>query len=97
MEIDESSIPDVIEIEGVRYGFLTCYDLYFYEAVSNIARQNVDVIIGCSLQRSDPHHVLETMGQFAAYNTNAYLLRSSVSLGEKSMVDGCSMIVVLEG
>jgi len=37
------------------------------------------------------------MGQFAAYNTNAYLLRSSVSLGEKSMVDGCSMIVVLEG
>jgi len=41
--------------------------------------------------------VNETMGQFAAYNTNAYLLRSSVSLGEKSMVDGCSMIVVLEG
>ena len=102
MKIDESynlsyTESDVIEIEGVRYGFLTCYDFYFYEAVSNIARQNVDVIIGCSLQRSDPHHVLEMMGQFTAYNTNAYLLRSSVSLGEKSMVGGCSMIVVPEG
>ena len=29
------SEPYVIEIEGVRYGFLTCYDFYFYENFRN--------------------------------------------------------------
>lgn len=43
----EYSKPYVIEIEGLRYGFLTCYDFYFYEAFGAIARENVDIIIGC--------------------------------------------------
>ena len=53
------SEPSVIEIEGIRFAFLTCYDFYFYEAFANIARQNVDIIIGCSHQRSDSHLALE--------------------------------------
>ena len=46
----EYNSPQIIEIEGVRYGFLTCYDFYFYENFARIARENVDIIIGCSLQ-----------------------------------------------
>lgn len=91
------SEPYVIEIDGLRYGFLTCYDFYFYEAYANIARNNVDIIIGCSLQRSDSHDAIETMCRFLAYNTNAYVLRSSVSFAEDSTVCGASMIVAPEG
>lgn len=89
----EFSEPYIIEIDGLRYGFLTCYDFYFYEAYANIARNNVDIIIGCSLQRSDSHDAIETMCRFLAYNTNAYVLRSSVSFSEDSEICGASMVV----
>ena len=91
------SEPTILEIGGIRYAFLTCYDFYFYENFANIARYRPDVIIGCSHQRSDPHGVLETIGRYVAYNTGAYLVRSSVSMGPKSQVGGCSMIVAPDG
>jgi len=87
------SEPYVLELEGIRYGFLTCYDFYFYEAFANIARNKVDIIIGCSLQRSDSHDAIEIMCRFLAYNTNAYVLRSSVSFSEDSDICGASMVV----
>ncbi len=93
----EFSEPYVLEIDGIRYGFLTCYDFYFYEAFARIAREKVDVIIGCSLQRSDSHDAIETMCRFLAYNTNAYVIRSSVSFDEKSEICGASMVVNPEG
>ncbi len=89
----EFSEPYVLELEGLRFGFLTCYDFYFYEAFANIARQNVDIVIGCSLQRSDSHDAIETMCRFLAYNTNAYVIRSSVSFDENSDICGASMVV----
>ena len=93
----EFSDPTVIEMEGLRFAFLTCYDFYFYEAFSNIARQNVDIVIGCSHQRSDTHLALEIMSQNLAYNTNAYVLRSSVSMDENSDIGGASMVVAPTG
>jgi predicted amidohydrolase len=71
----EPSDPFILELEGLRFAFLTCYDFYFYEAFANIAKQNVDIIIGCSLQRSDSHDAIETMCRFLAYNTNSYVIR----------------------
>lgn len=93
----EHSGPDVIEIEGVRFGFLICYDAYFYENFSNMARQNLDVIIACSHQRSDTHRALQIMNQFLAYNTNTYVVRSSVSMDESSDIGGASMVVAPDG
>ena len=93
----EFSEPTVIEMEGLRFGFLTCYDFYFYEAFANIARQNVDIIIGCSHQRSDTHRALEIITQNLAYNTNAYVIRSSVSMDENSDIGGASMVVAPTG
>ena len=89
--------PYVLDIEGVRYMFLICYDFYFYENYSNIARWKPDVIIGASHQRSDPHHVLDIIDQFCAYNTGAYLVRASVSMGKKSKIGGCSCVVGPDG
>ncbi|MBQ8605889.1 MAG: hypothetical protein IJ408_04060 [Clostridia bacterium] len=93
----EHTEPTVVEMEGIRFAFLTCYDFYFYENFANIARYNVDAIIGCSHQRSDTHRALEIMSAFLAYNTNAYVLRSSVSMDEKSDIGGGSMIVAPDG
>ena len=89
--------PTILEIDGIRYAFLTCYDFYFYENFANIARYKPDVIIGCSHQRSDPHPVLESIGRYLAYNTGAYLVRASVSMGLDSKVGGCSMVVAPSG
>lgn len=87
----------VVEMEGLRFGFLTCYDFYFYENFPQLARQNLDFIIGCSHQRSDTHEALALMSRFCAYNTNAYVVRSSVSMDEDSDIGGCSMIVSPDG
>jgi len=89
--------PTVVEIEGIRFGFLTCYDFYFYETFAHMARKNIDVVIGCSHQRSDTHEALEIMSRFLAYNTNAYVLRSSVSMDESSNIGGGSMVVSPKG
>ena len=91
------SAPYIIEAEGLRFGFLTCYDFYFYEAYSCIARQNVDIIIGCSHQRSDTHDTSELFSRFAAYNCNSFLLRSSVSMDKNSGTGGGSMVVSPRG
>ena len=91
------SEPTVIEMEGIRFGFLICYDFYFYENFANMARQNLDIIIGCSHQRSDTHQALQIMSQFLAYNTNAYVIRSSVSMDENSEIGGASMVVAPDG
>ncbi|MBQ9744096.1 MAG: hypothetical protein IJW19_03130 [Clostridia bacterium] len=89
--------PYVLELEGIRFGFLTCYDFYFYEGFARLAKENVDVIIGCSLQRTDTHNALSIINKFLCYNTNAYLIRASVSLGESSELCGCSMVVSPKG
>jgi glycerophosphoryl diester phosphodiesterase/predicted amidohydrolase len=89
----EWTTPKITVIDGVRFAYMTCYDFYFYENYANIARMKPDIIIGCSHQRSDRHDALETIGRFLAYNTCAYLVRSSVSMGLDSPLGGCSMIV----
>lgn len=93
----EYAEPYVLEYDGVRYGFLTCYDFYFYENYASLAKQDLDIIIGCSHQRSDTHLTLDFFGRFIAYNTGAYLVRSSVSLGADSELGGSSMIVAPSG
>ena len=89
--------PTVLEMEGLRFAFLTCYDFYFYEHFAQIARQNVDIIIGCSLQRTDTHQALSIINRFLCYQTNAYLVRASVSLGEESPLCGCSTVIAPDG
>lgn len=93
----EFSAPTVLELEGLRFCFLTCYDFYFYEMFPNLARQKPDVLIGCSHQRSDTHLALEMMTAFCAYNINAYVVRASVSMGEDSPLGGCSCIAAPNG
>lgn len=93
----EFSQPNIITIDGVKYGFLTCYDFYFYEAFAKLAKCYPDIIIGCSHQRTDTHESLEMMTRFCAYNCNAYVVRASSSMGADSPVGGCAMVVTPKG
>lgn len=93
----EHAFPYTIEIEGMKVGFLTCYDFYFYENFARLAKENLDLIIGCSLQRTDTHEALSIINKFLCYQTNAYLVRASVSLGKNSKTCGCSMVVSPKG
>jgi glycerophosphoryl diester phosphodiesterase/predicted amidohydrolase len=93
----QSGWPDAVTVDGIRLAFLVCYDFYFYEAFPVLARMEPDIIIGCSHQRSDMHSALETSVRFLAYNTNAYVVRSSVSMGEDSELGGCSVIATPRG
>lgn len=89
--------PDIFEYGGIRFGFMTCYDFYMYEMFPALARKKPDIIIGCSHQRTDTHDALELFGRFLCYQTNAWLIRSAVSLGADSEVCGCSMVVSPRG
>ncbi len=93
----EASDVPVLELEGLRFAFLTCYDFYFYEAFPAIAKKDVDIIIGCSHQRSDTPDAIRIIDRFLCYNTNAYLLRASVTFGEDSRVGGGSEIISPKG
>ena len=89
--------PYTITIEGIRFAFMTCYDFYFYENFARVAREKVDIIIGCSHQRTDSHEALSIINRFLCYNTNAHLIRASVSLGEDSDICGCSCVINPKG
>ena len=91
----EWSAPTVVEIAGVRYAFLTCYDFYFVEQWAALARVKPDVIVGCSRQRTDTHEALSFNNRACAYATGAYLLRATVSMGETSPTGGCSCAMIV--
>ena len=91
------SEPYIVEMEGIRFAFLTCYDFYFYEMFSAIAQKKPHVLIGCAQQRSDTHEAALINARFAAYNTGAYVLRAGVSLGDDCPTAGSSMAVSPSG
>ena len=89
--------PAIVEIAGVRYAFLTCYDFYFVEQWAALARVKPDVVIGCSRQRTDAHAALSFQNRTCAYATGAYVLRATVSMGENSQTGGCSCAIAPSG
>ena len=93
----DTASPYILELEGLKFAFLPCYDFYFYENFAKIAKEKVDIIIGCSLQRTDSHEAISIINRFLCYNTNAYLVRASVSLGENSLFCGCSSVISPKG
>lgn len=89
--------PTMVDLEGIRFGFLTCYDFYFPEMLAFMAKRQPDIVIGCSHQRGERQDVLEILGRSCALTCNAYLVRSSVSMGEESLLGGCSMVAAPDG
>ena len=87
-------VPYTIDVEGVRYAFLTCYDCYFTEYIQHIATRRPDVLIVSSLQRGETMDMLSVEMKLAAFICNSHLVRSSVSMGGADYKYGASTMVV---
>ncbi|MBQ9777040.1 MAG: hypothetical protein IJW17_13520 [Lentisphaeria bacterium] len=85
--------PAIVEVDGVRYGFVTCYDAYYEEYIEHLAYRKPDVVLVCSHQRGERFDVLEFLNCSLAFHTNAFVVRSSVGMGEGITSGGCTMVV----
>ena len=85
--------PTIVEANGIRFGFVTCYDAYFEEYIEHLAYRRPDVVLVCSHQRGERFDVLETLNKSLAFHTNAFVVRASVGMGEGKETGGSSMVV----
>ncbi len=86
----------VCELDGLKFGFMTCYDVYFNEQIEAIAKAKPDVIILPGYQRGEDTDILRAQTKMIAFRCNAYVAKSSYSMDSDER-GGCSMIVSPEG
>ncbi len=89
--------PAIVEVDGIRLGFLVCYDCYFEEYVAHIAARKPDIVLVSSHQRGERLDILEMLTKWTAFRTNAYVLRSSVGMGAEAGVGGTTMAAAPDG
>ena len=83
-------------VDGIRFAFMTCYDVYFNEQIEHIASFKPDIILVPGYQRGERVDIIEAQAKLTAFRCNAFLLRSSFSM-ESDEKGGCSMIVAPDG
>ena len=93
----ETVKPFCAEVDGVRYAFLTCYDMYYTEFIHRISLEKPDVVLICSLQRAERPDILEMQGKNTAFVCNSYVVRSSYHMGPGARTGACSMVVAPDG
>ncbi len=86
----------VCEVGGLKFGFLTCYDVYFQEQIEYLARQKPDILVIPGYQRGERVDIIRAQAKLAAFRCNAYIARASYSMGSDEK-GGCSMIVAPDG
>ena len=89
--------PYCVEADGIRYAFLTCYDMYYTEYIHRVALEKPDVVLICSLQRAERPDILEMQGKNTAFVCNSYVVRSSFHMGPGAVTGACSMVVAPDG
>jgi predicted amidohydrolase len=86
----------VCEVDGIRFGFLTCYDVYFNEQIEYLAKAKPDVIVIPGYQRGEDSDIIRAQTKMIAFRCNAFVLKSSYSMNDDNH-GGCSMIVAPNG
>ncbi|MBO4632037.1 MAG: hypothetical protein J5858_08955 [Lentisphaeria bacterium] len=89
--------PEIIIVDGIRLGFLICYDTYFTEYIAHLAYCHPDIVLVSSFQRAERQEVLRMLNQNLAFTCNSFVLRASVSMGQEATVAGSSMAVSPDG
>lgn len=84
------------EIDGIRFAFMTCYDVYFNEQIEYIAKFRPDIIVIPGYQRGERTDIIRAQAKLTAFRCNSYIVRSSYSMDDE-LHGGCSMIVSPEG
>lgn len=86
----------VCDLDGIRFGFLTCYDIYYNEQIEYLASQKPDILIFPVLQRGERVDIVRAQTKLLSFRCNAVTARSSMSMGSDEK-GGCSMIVSCDG
>lgn len=86
----------VCDLDGIRFGFLTCYDVYFNEQIEYLASQKCDVILLPGYQRGESTDILRAQTKLIAFRCNSFVAKSSYSMNTDER-GGCSMIVSPKG
>ncbi len=89
--------PEIIEIDGIRFGFMICYDTYFCEYAAHLASRHPDVVLVSSFQRAERRDIIRMQNVHLAFLCNAFVLRASVSMGKDSELGGNSLAVSSDG
>ena len=86
----------VCEAGGIRFGFLTCYDVYFNEQIEYLAMNKPDIILLPGYQRGESSVILRAPTKLIAFRCNCFVAKASYSMASEEK-GGCSMIVSSEG
>lgn len=86
----------VCDLDGIRFAFLTCYDVYFNEQIEFIARAKPDILVVCGYQRAERTDIIEAQIKLLAFRCNAFVARASYSMNDREH-GGNSMIVAPDG
>jgi len=84
------------DLDGMRFGFLTCYDVYFNEQIEYLASQKPDIILLPGYQRGEATDIIRAQTKMIAFRCNAFVAKSSYSM-DSDEKGGCSMIVAPDG
>lgn len=93
---DSGKCKCLCEVDGIRFAFMTCYDVYFNEQIEHIAKGNADIILIPGYQRGERTDIICAQAKLTAFRCNAYVARSSYSM-DTDENGGCSMIVAPDG
>ena len=86
----------VADVDGIRFGFMTCYDVYFNEQTEFIAAQKPDLILVPGYQRGERWDIIQAQTKMLAFRCNAHVARASVSMDSLEK-GGNTMIVAPDG
>lgn len=86
----------VCDLDGIRFGFLTCYDVYFNEQIEYLASQKPDIILIPGYQRGEATDIIRAQTKLIAFRCNSFVAKSSYSMNSDEK-GGCSMVVAPDG
>ena len=70
----------VCDLDGMRFGFLTCYDVYFNEQIEYLASQKPDIILIPGYQRGESTDIIRAQTKLIAFQCNSFVAKSSYSM-----------------
>lgn len=94
--VEAGSGACICELDGIKFGFLTCYDVYFNEQIEYLALQKPDIILIPGYQRGEATDIIRAQTKMIAFRCNSFVAKSSYSM-DSDEKGGCSMIVAPDG
>lgn len=98
-----NQIPPLIEIDGIRFGLMTCYDLRFPEMALSLAIAGADALVLPAAWVKGPlkEHHWATLLTARALDTTCYVVASgecgNKNIGQSRVVDPLGVIIAAAG